>query len=189
MKKHSFILITLVLVAAWFTFTNQFLEREPVFQKEWTGVPIDLTKILGNEMNIACDEDRITLKITFDKINRYNEIRNQYGDTLLYGQVVKYDKLYFVNTPARNGNFTISSLDIQLDCIIGLKTARQQMQTLTESIKGGQYQDLICQKCSGKPVLAVNEPLLYGFYQKFLEQTPRYFYEESPHEPKTLLVQ
>jgi hypothetical protein len=189
MKKNSFIFIGFMLVGAWFMFTNQVVEKEPVFNRAWEGVPIDLTQILGKNLNVACDEDRLTLKTTYDKKNHYNTVLNQYGDTLLYGQVVKYGKYYFANTPVGNGNFLICAIDIQPDFIAGLKTAHKQMQALGDSVKGGQYKELIVKKGVKYPVLAVNEALLYVFYQNFLYHSPQYFYEESPHEAKTLLLQ
>jgi hypothetical protein len=190
MKKHSFIFIAFMLVAAWLMFTNQVVEKEPVFNRAWLGTPpIDLTQILGKNLNIACDEDRLTLKTAYDKVSHINVIRNQYGDTLLYGQVVKYGKYYFANTPLPNGNFMVSAIDIQPDYIVGLKTAHQQMQALGDSMKGGQYKELVNKKGAGPTVLTLNEALLYVFYQNFVFHSPQYFYEESPHETKTLLIQ
>lgn len=189
MKSTSFIVIGLLLIAAWFTFTNQSLEKATAFNREWTGETVDLTQVLGTNLNIACDEDRLSLTIHYNPVNQYNDIINQYGDTLLYGRVVQYQKLYIVSLPTRSGLFDISAIDIQLDCITGLKTARKQMDTLTSRIKAGQYKELICKTCTNPSDLTVNEAVLYDFYQKFLDQSPRYFYEESPHESKTLLLQ
>ncbi len=189
MKKNSFIAIGLLLVAAWFTFTNQSLEKEVAFNQAWAGKSVDLTQILGKNMNIACDEDRLSLTIRYNPVNQYNEIKNQYGDTLLYGRVVQYEKLYVVSMPTLSGLFDISAIDIQHDCITGLKTARKQMDALANSVKVGQYPELRCKTCTNPSALNVNEAVLYGFYQKFLNQSPRYFYEESPHESKTLLLQ
>lgn len=189
MKKNSFIAISLLLVAAWFTFTNQSLEKKTAFNRSWAGKSVDLTQVLGKNLNIACDEDRLSLTIRYNPVNQYNEIKNQYGDTLLYGRVVQYEKLYVVSMPTHSGLFDISAIDIQLDCITGLKTARKQMDALSNNVKEGQYPELLCKTCTNPSVLAVNEAVLYGFYQKFLDQSPRYFYEESPHESKTLLLQ
>ncbi len=147
MKKNSFIAIGLLLVAAWLTFTNQSLEKEMAFNSTWVGQSVDLTQILGKSLNVACDEDHLSLTIRYNPVNQYNDIINQYGDTLLYGHVVPYEKLYIVSLPTRKGLFDISAIDIQLDCITGLKTAHKQMDTLSNAIKAGQYPELLCKIC------------------------------------------
>ncbi len=189
MKSTSFIVIGLLLGVTWFTFTNESIEKETAFNSEWTGNSVDLTQILGQNLNIACDEDRLSLTIRYNPANQYSDIINQYGDTLLYGRVVQYEKLYIVSLPTSSGLFDISAIDIQLDCITGLKSTRKQMDALVNDVKAGQYKELICKTCTNSSALTVNEAVLYGFYQKFLDQSPRYFYEESPHESKTLLLQ
>lgn len=98
------------------------------FDKPHPKRPRNLEKVLGSQFSIKRENDTISFKVNFNKISKVNVItETNTNDTIFYGMVAKYKKLYYFNQQFNDSTFWIHAVRIRKGYIQGLQTEWGQM--------------------------------------------------------------